>query len=130
MTKLKKYVLLLIVSVGTSLAVYAAAIAPMLIVRSVDNVTSTTADFYVRCSNAEYLLVYEKSEFEDIYHLIDCLTVECGNTGREVVCTFSIGNMQPDTPYYILIEAVGFEDSETGDRERSYSRHFFRTLED
>ena len=51
---------------GTSLAVYAAAIAPMLFVRSVDNVTSTTADFYVTCSNAEYLLVYEKSEFEDI----------------------------------------------------------------
>lgn len=117
----------LIVLVGTSLAVYAAVIIPQMRNLSVSDITSTTARIHLKCRNTDYLLLYGKLNENDPWYLFDNLVVEHGDSGAEVTCEFSIGNMQPDTTYYIKVEAIGFEDSETGDRARDHGEIFFRT---
>jgi hypothetical protein len=124
---MKKFAMLLTILVGTSLAVYAAVIVPEMDNLFVSDITSTTARIHVKCRNTDYLLLYGKLNESDQYYLFDCLTVEYGDSGAWVECEFSIGNMQPDTPYYIKIEAIGFEDPETGDKERADTEFFLRT---
>ena len=127
MRTMKKFAMLLTILVGTSLAVYAAVIVPEMDNLFVSDITSTTARIHVECRNTDYLLLYGKLNESDQYYLFDCLTVEYGDSGAWVECEFSIGNMQPDTPYYIKIEAIGFEDPETGDKERADTEFFLRT---
>ena len=127
MRTMKKFAMLLTILVGTSLAVYAAVIVPLMRNLSVSNITSTTARIHVECKNTATLLIYAKSDVVDDYHLTDSLTVSCKNSGRWIECEFTVGNMQPDTPYYIKIEAIGFEDPETGDKERADTEFFLRT---
>ena len=126
MRNLKKYAMLLTILVGTSLAVYAAVIVPEIRNLSANNITSTTARIHVECRNTATLLIYAKSEVVDNYHLIDSLTVNYGDPGRWVECEFTVGNLQPDTPYYIQIEAVGTEEPEPGNLLPNQTI-FFRT---
>jgi hypothetical protein len=127
MRNLKKYAMLLTILVGTSLAVYAAVIVPQMRNLSVSDITSTTARIHLKCRNTDYLLLYGRLNESDPWYLFDNLMVEHGDSGAEVTCEFSIGNMQPDTPYYIKIEAIGFEDPETGDRAGVREEIFLRT---
>ena len=127
MRTMKKFAMLLTILVGTSLAVYAAVIVPLMRNLSVSDITTTTARIHVECRNTDYLLLYGRLNESDPWYLFDNLVVEYGASGAWVACDFSIGNMQPDTTYYIKIEAIGFEDSETGDRDRSVGEIFFRT---
>ena len=127
MRTMKKFAMLLTILVGTSLAVYAAVIVPQMRNLSVSDITSTTARIHLKCRNTDYLLLYGRLNESDPWYLFDNLMVEHGDSGAEVTCEFSIGNMQPDTTYYIKVEAIGFEDSETGDRDRSVGEIFFRT---
>ena len=129
MEKLKKYVIIFIVLVGTSFAVYATVIIPLMRNLYVNNITSTTARFHVECINTEHFNLYGKVHADSAYLLFDRLTVDYGDSGEWVECKFSIVNMQPDTPYYILIEAVGFEDPETGERLVHNQSIFLRTAE-
>ena len=129
MEKLKKYVMIFIVLVGTSLAVYATVIVPLIRDAYVYDITSTTARFHVDCINTEYFNFYGKVHVDSAYLLFDRLTVDYGASRELVECEFFIGNMQPDTPYYILIEAVGFEDPETGERLVHNQSIFLRTAE-
>ena len=127
MRTMKKFAMLLTILVGTSLAVYAAVIVPEMDNLFVSDITSTTARIHVECKNTNYLLLYGKLNENDQYYLFDCLTVEYGDSGAWVECEFSIGNMQPDTPYYIKIKAMGFEDSETGNQAGVSQEIFLRT---
>lgn len=127
MRSVKKFAMLLTILVGTSLAVYAAVIVPQMRNLSVSNITSTTARFRLECMNTDYLNIYVKLDVNSDYQLIDSLTVSINSPNNWIVSEFSIRNMQPDSQYYIQVDAVGYADSETGERSLRGQSISFRT---
>ena len=120
----KRWMFISMLFLGISLTVYAAATKVKISNIAVDEITSTTAELTVMCSGANQLNFFAKSSEDEEFYLIESISV--GIIHYEV---YFLENLNPETTYSIIIEAVSAPDPDDPDNvTRAQSEINFRTL--